>query len=252
MSEGKVALVTGATRGIGRAVLERLLSKGRRVIACARDEKALDALVAAYPGQVWAVPADLGVVGEAVRVAQAAYALAPRIDELVYAAGIVRYASIGSVIETDLRAQLEVNFVAPFLMAQELGVRMKEQGGGAMVLVASTLGERPAKDTAAYAASKAALMQAARSLALELAPLVRVNTVAPGVVDTDMVRVLRGPVSAEGKVAALNAQLAQLADLHPLGRLGTAAEISEAIAFLLDASWITGTTLRIDGGLLAG
>jgi len=252
MSGAKVALVTGASRGIGRAVVERLLSSGRRVVACARDEKSLLALAQAHPGRVWALPSDLAMPGAAARVAREAEQLAGPIDELVYAAGIVRYARIGEVTEADLRAQLEVNFIAPFMMSQDLGVRMRERGAGSIVLVASTLGLRPARDTAAYAASKAALIHATRSLALELAPSVRVNAVAPGVVDTDMVRVLRGPEPVEGKVEALAAQLSGLSALHPLARLGTPDEISSAISFLLDASWVTGTTLRIDGGLLAG
>lgn len=254
MSDRKVVLVTGATRGIGRATVDALISAGRDVIASARDEAALEELSRRHPGRVTTIPSDLSVAGEAVRLVDAALARAMRVDELVYSAGIVRYAHMGEVSESDLRLQLEVNFIAPFLMSQRLGVHMRTHGGGAIVHVASTLGLRPAPDTAAYAASKAALISATRSLALELAPAVRVNAVAPGVVDTEMIRVLRSadPGDAQARDRAINTQVQTLAALHPLGRLGTTSEVAQAILFLLDASWITGTTLRIDGGLLAG
>lgn len=254
MSNRKVALVTGATRGIGRAAVEALLSTGREVVACARDQARLDALRALYPDRVHIVRADLADAGEAVRVVDDALQMAGHLDELVCAAGIVHYAPLADVTERDLRAQLEVNFVAPFLMSQRAGLHMRERGHGSIVHVASTLGERPARDTSVYAASKAALLNTTRALAIELAPHVRVNAVAPGVVDTDMIRVPRERASSDPNAAkaALDTQLEALAAIHPLGRLGTPNEIAEAILFLLDASWITGSTLRIDGGLLAG
>ncbi len=252
MSEGKVALVTGATRGIGRASVAALIARGRRVIASGRDNNALDLLARAYPGRVQCLVADFAQPGSAERLAEQVLRLHPEVNELVYSAGIVHYASVGQVSEADLRAQLEVNFVAPFLLSQRLGVHMRSHEGGAIVHVASTLGLRPAPETAAYAASKAALIQATRSLALELAPSVRVNAVAPGVVDTDMIRAPRTPPSAGSDLSIhdLDAQLQKLRALHPLGRLGSPEDVAEAILFLLDASWITGTTLRIDGGLL--
>lgn len=254
MSDGKVALVTGATRGIGHATVEALLARGRKVIACGRDVSALADLSRAHPGRVQTVAVDLSEPGRAEWLVDEALRLAGIVNELVYSAGIVHYASIGKVSEAELRAQLEVNFIAPFLMSQRMGLHMRTRGGGAIVHVASTLGLRPARDTAAYAASKAALIQATRSLALELAPEVRVNAIAPGVVDTDMIRAPRSPVSGDAATHSsdVDTLLQSLAALHPLGRLGTPSEIAEAILFLLDASWITGSTLRIDGGLLVG
>jgi NAD(P)-dependent dehydrogenase (short-subunit alcohol dehydrogenase family) len=243
------ALVTGATRGIGRAVTERLLAHGRSVIACARDEGALARLEAAYPGRVVPVALDLEETGAVDVLVERTLDRAPAVSELVCSAGIVRYAPIGAVAEADLRAQLEVNFVAPFRLAERLGVHMRARGGGAVVLVASTLGLRAAPSTAAYAASKAALISAGRSLALELAPEVRCNVVAPGVVDTDMIRVSRTAEPATPETLA--AQMAALTALHPLGRLGRPEEVAEAVTFLLDAAWITGSVLTVDGGLTA-
>jgi NAD(P)-dependent dehydrogenase (short-subunit alcohol dehydrogenase family) len=149
-----------------------------------------------------------------------------------------------------------VNFTSPLLMAQRAGTAMAAQGSGRIVLVASTLALGPAPLTAAYAASKAALVSAARSLALELGPRgVCVNAVAPGVVDTDMVRSVRpradGAQHPEPE-RALTEQLEYLRKLHLLGRLGRPQEVAEAVLYLLCAPYVTGTVLTVDGGLLLG
>lgn len=253
----RVALVTGATRGIGRAVCDALLAAGRRVVASGRDQAQLRELARQHPEQLLTVQCDLAQPGAWSSLLARVAASAGHVDELVLAAGVVQYAGIGDVGEAALRAQHELNFIVPFLMTQEVGRQMRARGGGAIVHVASTLGLRPARGTSAYAASKAALISATRSFALELAPSVRVNAVAPGVVDTDMVRVPRGaPAGGSGGAAeggaALEAQLDALRALHPLGRLGHAHEIAQAALFLLDAPWVTGSVLTIDGGLTAG
>ena len=246
------ALVTGASRGIGAAVCEELLRAGRRVVASARDQAALRSMAERFPGRVAWVAADLAQPGEAERLARAAEEAFGPLDEAVLCAGIVRYGAVGSISETDLRAQLEVNFVAPFLLAQAVGGAMAARGRGAIVLVASTLGQRPAPLTAAYSAAKAALLSATRSFAVELAPAVRVNALAPGVVDTDMVRALREPPRpGESQQRARARQLEQLRQLHPLGRLGLPADVAAAAKYLLEAPWITGTVLTVDGGLTA-
>jgi 3-oxoacyl-[acyl-carrier protein] reductase len=252
-SAQRVALVTGATRGIGLAVCEALLAEGRRVVASGRDGAQLMALEARHPEQLLAVRCDLAQPGAWAELLERVAGLVGAVDELVLSAGLVCYTAAGEITEAELRAQHELNFVVPFLITQQLGRQMRERGGGAIVHLASTLGLRPARGTAAYAASKAALISATRSFALELAPEVRVNAVAPGVVDTQMVRVLRAP-QGDGieRAVALEAQLAQLRALHPLGRLGTPEEIAEAVLYLLDARWVTGAVLTVDGGLTAG
>src|SRR5688572_13303542 len=154
MPSQPVALVTGASRGIGRRVTETLVAQGRRVIACARDVAALQSLAARHPGAIFPLVCDLSVPGMPARCFEQAVGLAGRIDELVYAAGIVHYQRVGEIDEAALRAQHEVNYMAPFLLAQQLGINMREQGQGAMVLIASTLAAIPAPHTAAYAASK--------------------------------------------------------------------------------------------------
>lgn len=244
-----LALVTGATKGIGRAVCEALLKRGRTVVATGRDAVALAALETAHPGRVVGISADLSQPDEWRRLLDRAERHGG-LDELVLSAGIVHYAGIDTVSEADLRAQHELNFVVPFLITRRVGLAMRERGQGAVVHIASTLGMRAAPHTAAYAASKAALLSATRSFALELAPSVRVNAVAPGVVDTAMVRVPRGPVGGD-PAGAVASQLESLRRLHPLGRLGTPADVAEAVVFLLQAPWITGSVLTVDGGLTA-
>jgi 2,3-dihydro-2,3-dihydroxybenzoate dehydrogenase len=244
------ALVTGASRGIGRAVAQLLLARGRSVVACGRDVDALHALEQTYPARVLALPVDLSVPGAGVSAIDEAERRIGPLAELVLAAGVVHYAPIGKVDEAQLRAQLELNFITPFAMLQHAGGLFRAREAGAMVVVASTLASRQAPSTAAYAASKAALISAARSCALELAPHVRVNVVAPGVVDTEMVRVVRRPLlpdESEGDVIA--AQLEQLRLLHPLARLGHAQDVADAVLYLLDGRWVTGSVLTVDGGL---
>lgn len=250
MSEETVALVTGATRGIGRAVVEQLVARGRRVVACGREAAALSALERAFPGRVIGLGIDLAQPQAAAWAIDEAERMVGPLREVVYAAGIARHAPVGEVSEADLRAQLEVNFVAPFTMLQRAGSSMAARGAGSLVAIASTLALRPAPRTAAYGASKAALVSAIRSLALELAPRVRVNAVAPGVVDTEMVRTPRRALKeGERSEQLVTAQLEELRALHPLGRLGTVDDVAGAVLYLLDASWATGTVLTVDGGL---
>jgi 3-oxoacyl-[acyl-carrier protein] reductase len=119
------------------------------------------------------------------------------------------------------------------------------------VLVSSTLATHPAPDTSAYAASKAALVAAMRSFALEFAPRVRVNALLPGVVDTDMIRVPRpsGNAASPEHTRPVEHVLAELTAIHPLRRLGNVDDVAQAAQYLLDASWVTGTALTVDGGL---
>lgn len=244
-----LALVTGATRGIGRAVCERLIAAGRTVVATGRDGARLAQLSAQYGARVVTLQADLSTPNAWDELLDRVDRVGP-LTELVSNAGVVRYAPVGCVSEADLRAQLELDFVVPYLMGQRVGQAMRGRGQGAIVNVASTLGLRPAPDTSAYAASKAALIMTTQAFALELAPAVRVNAVAPGIVDTDMVRVLRAePASDDERARRLDEQLAGFAQLHPLRRLGTPDEVARAVEYLLDARWVTGTVLTVDGGV---
>jgi 3-oxoacyl-[acyl-carrier protein] reductase len=247
-------LVTGASRGIGRAIAERLLEEGRGVALVARDEALLDELAARWP-RARVVLADLRVDDAVARACDALGGL----DGLVHAAGVAPHAALEAITDAELEATWALHVRAPLRLMQQLAAHLRAAGRpGSMVHVASTLALRPAPGTLAYSASKAALVAMTRAAALELAPHgVRVNAVAPGVVDTEMVRALRlapgepEPRGAE-RARRLDEQLDSLRRLHPLGRLGTPAEVAGAVSYLLDAEWATGSVLTLDGGLTAG
>jgi NAD(P)-dependent dehydrogenase (short-subunit alcohol dehydrogenase family) len=256
-SSGRV-LLTGATRGIGRAVFEALLARGASIAAVARDDETLARLRDEAPERVHPFAIDLSDPSARRDLVSRAVSALGAIDAFVSCAGIARHRELLAVTEADLAHHLEVNFVAPFFLSRDVAAHVKARGAPAsIVLVGSTLAMRPAPLTAAYAASKGALHAAARALALELAPHgVRVNAVAPGVVDTEMVRVPRlheGEPEPAGEARAhrIDAELAALRALHPLGRLGEPGDVAGAVLHLLDAEWTTGTTLVVDGGLTA-
>jgi len=248
------ALVTGASRGIGRAVANALLAADAHVALAVRDLASVAQLTAS--AKAIALGVDLRRADQTEVLVERAVSALGGLDVLVNCAGIVHYNPLGQVSRAELMEQLEVNFVAPFLLGQRAAVHMRSAGaGGAIVNVASTLGLRAAAQTAAYAASKAALISLTESLALEFGrDRVRVNAVAPGVIDTDMVRVARpGPdSSAQATASTLEAQLAELRELHLMRRLGTPEEVAEAVLYLLRAEFVTGTVLVVDGGLLLG
>jgi NAD(P)-dependent dehydrogenase (short-subunit alcohol dehydrogenase family) len=248
-------LLTGASRGIGAAIARRLLSAGARLAVAGRESRALEALVGVGSGHA-VLSADLTSRDQAEVLADRAAAALGGLDAFVSCAGVVEYAPVGAISAASLERQMAVNFTAPFLIAQRAAEHIAEQGGGVMLLIASTLGMEPAPLTAAYAASKAALISMTRSYALELASRgVRVNAIAPGVVETDMVRVVRPPglnPTPGGAVTDIAGQLERLRQLHPLGRLGRPEDVAETAEYLLRAPFVTGTVVLVDGGLTLG
>ena len=244
-------VVTGASRGIGRAIARRLLEAGRYVALVARDEARLAQLAAVAPSRAAVIARDLV---DPAGVVEAAAAALGSLDGLVHAAGVAKHAPLDAIEEEQLALAHALHVRAPWVLTRDLARHLGDRPGS-IVHVASTLGLKGALETAVYAGSKAALIRMSQVFALELAPRgVRVNVVAPGVVDTDMVRALRLPPGArppEDVDAAVAAQLEALRTLHPIGRLGTPEDVAAATQFLLDAEWITGTVLTVDGGLSA-
>ncbi len=247
-------LVTGGGSGIGHAGAEALAAAGGSVVVAGRRRERLDAVAAAWPGRVYVLPCDLEDPAARVGLLARARDLLGGLDGFVHSAGNVVHQPPGHIDEHALRAQIELNLVAPLRLGEE-ALAVLADGGGA-VFVASTLAMRPVVTSAVYSAAKAGLLAAMASLALAGAPRrVRFNAVAPGLVDTEMVRELRlapGEPMPEGAEYArrLEAQMAALAGLHPLGRMGNPADVAAAVIHLLGAPWSTGTTLTIDGGLL--
>lgn len=243
---GKTAIVTGASRGIGLAIAARLAADGAKVCITARTEDALQEAAATLPeGQVMAVAGKADDPEHRAAVMDRVAAEWGRLDILVNNAGINPI--YGKLIEVDLAAArkiMEVNIVSTLAWSQaayhhaELGFR---QHGGSIVNLSSVTGYIPSPGIGMYGVTKAAVCHLTTTLAAELGPEVRVNAVAPAVVKTDFAKALY-----EGREQ-------DVAAAYPLKRLGTPADIAGAVAYLVspDASWVSGQTLVLDGGLLA-
>ena len=239
---GKTAVVTGASRGIGLAIAQRLVEEGVRVVVTARKPEALAAAVEQLGGAERA----LGIPGRADdtthrdEVVAAAVETFGSLDLLVNNTGINPV--YGPLMDLDLDAArkiVDVNSVAALGWVQAAHRAWLGEHGGAVVNVASVAGLRPAPGIDAYGASKAMLIRLTESLAVELGPRTRVNAVAPAVVKTRFATALY-----EGREA-------EVAAAYPLQRLGEPEDVGSAVAFLLsqEAAWITGQTLVLDGGV---
>jgi NAD(P)-dependent dehydrogenase (short-subunit alcohol dehydrogenase family) len=239
----KRAVVTGAARGIGNAAARRLLDEGVEVLAVDLDEDGMAAL-----GQAGAVTLAADVASEAGCAAIAA--AGDGADYLVNSAGIIRLRSIFETSRDDWRSIMAVNAESIFFLCQQLGPRLRE--GGAIVNLSSSSAKLAATvETAAYAASKTAILSITRSFAYALAPRgIRVNAICPGVIETPMQdRVLEDVARIRGITVE------QLADRRlaavPLARGATAEECAGAIWFLLSGAsgYMTGEAMNFSGGL---
>ncbi|HWV37422.1 MAG TPA: SDR family oxidoreductase [Vulgatibacter sp.] len=250
----KRVVVTGGGSGIGRAVALRLARAGGSVVVVGRRPDRLAAVAGLAPGRIQALPRDLGTEPGREGLLARCKELMGGLDGLVHAAGIAAHRPPGGIDEASLRSTLEVNLVAPLRLGEQ-ALEQLEPGGG-VVFVSSTLALRPIEISAAYSAAKAGMDAAMKSLALAgAAKRIRFNSVAPGLVDTEMIRELRlSPGEAEpnpeAKEERVRRQVADLAALAPLGRLGAPDEIAAAVVHLLAAPWTTGSVHVVDGGLL--
>ena len=236
-------MITGAGRGIGAVLARHAAKEGYRVAAWDLDGEAVHA-VAAEIGEA-CVPMAVDVADESsVRAAMAELSAPPSL--VVNNAGIVRFGPLLELAAADWRAALDVNLTGTFLVARVAAARMVAEGvGGAIVNIASINGLAAAPGAGAYTSSKAAVVKLSEHMALEWgAHGIRVNAVAPGLIDAGMSE----PINADPE--ARRARSGRV----PLGRLGTADDVAEAVLFLGSekAAYITGQTLAVDGGITRG
>jgi NAD(P)-dependent dehydrogenase (short-subunit alcohol dehydrogenase family) len=242
--EGKVAIVTGASSGIGRATAKLFAGNGAKVVLVGRNKIALDEVVGTLTGEAATILADVTVEGDCERTVRDTIARFGRMDILINAAGIIANGTIENTTLQQWDTMFKINVRSVFYLMHLAMPHLIETKGN-VVNVSSVNGQRAFPNVLAYCSSKAALDHLTRCAALEVASKgVRVNAVCPGVTITQLHR--RGGMDE----TTYQKFLEHSKDTHPLGRVGNAEEIAQLILFLASprANWITGVTYLIDGG----
>lgn len=244
---GRVALVTGSSKGIGRAIAERFAAEGADVVINYNSDprgarEAVDA-AQAFGGRAVAIQADLGTVAGVRALVAESIALLGRLDVLVNNAGVEKHAPFWDVTEADYDRVLNVNLKGVFFATQAFVEHLRREGrSGRVVNISSVHEELPFPNFAAYCASKGGLKMLTRNLSVELGPLgITVNSIAPGAIATPInTMLLNDPV----KLRSLTEQI-------PLGRLGRPEDVANLAVFLAsdEAQYVTGSTYVVDGGL---
>jgi NAD(P)-dependent dehydrogenase (short-subunit alcohol dehydrogenase family) len=241
---GKIALVTGSTRGLGRTIAEWLAKDGASIVVTGRETAAIEESVRAIEAlgvEAWGIPADLAKVEEAHALARAALATVPRLDLLVNNAGMSIRGNFWDVTDAEWETQVHVNYRAPFVLAQHVAKQMIEKGIRGRIVNTSTIGARHCHANAAvYDSAKGAVETMTRNMAYELGPYgISVNCVVPGAIPD---RPGANPTYDRDKRAAYIRHI-------PFGRAGRAEDIAAVVRFFCrpESEFTTGQTLLVDG-----
>ena len=237
---GKVAIVTGGSKGIGYSIAERFTNEGAKVVICSRNESELSDAASKLGCESYQLDvSDSQGIKSMVEWFSKEHG---KLDILVNNAGLIRPGKITDTTEEDWDLQLNVNLKGPYLMSSNFLPHMNK--GGSILNIASTVGLRAMKGAVAYCASKGGVVNLTKAMALDLAGKIRVNCICPAVVDTPMVdeRVQSGHISRR-----------VLEKVQPIGRMGKPAEIASMALHLCgpEAEWTTGSIITIDGGQTA-
>jgi NAD(P)-dependent dehydrogenase (short-subunit alcohol dehydrogenase family) len=247
--EGKVALVTGGAKGIGRATVEAFSAEGAAVVIADIDAGEGEALARSLPRATF-VRTDVTQMADAERAVNTAVEQHGGLDILFSNAGIVMYSLIENVTEEHYEREMGVNFKGHVWMCKYAIPAMRRRGGGAIVCTSSVQALATQTTVAIYAASKAATLAMVKAVAQDHAhENIRVNAILPGSVDTPMLRNAArdfNPDDVEGVIASWGR-------MHPIGRVITAQDVAKLVLFLCsdDASALTGASYLVDGGLMA-
>jgi len=239
--DGRVVIVTGAWRGLGRAAAERFHERGASVAVNVRDRERAEALAVELGERALAVPGDVAAAGVAEAIVARTLERFGRVDVVVNNAALARSTRFPDLTAEEWRAALEVNMTAPFLLTKAALPAMQAQHYGRIINISSSAGRTVSTlGGAHYTASKAGLLGFTRAAAKELGKFgITVNAVCPGMIDTELTRENASPELLE-----------RLAASYPVPRLGTAIEVADLICFAASeaAGYITGASLDINGG----
>jgi len=243
---GKVAIVTGASRGIGAAIAERLATEGATIaVNYAKSAKQAESVVETIisrGGKAKTFQADLGDPAQTRSLVNTVFDAFGRIDILVNNAGSFAFAPMGAIDEAQIHSQIGVNLIGPTIATQE-ALKHFPKEGGRVIIVSSSASTHPLPGLSVYSATKSGLNALARAWAAELGPKgITVNAVSPGPVDTEMFR------SAGIDENAKNHMISRT----PLGRIGVPSDIADVVAFLAspDGRWVTGQVIEATGGFV--
>jgi NAD(P)-dependent dehydrogenase (short-subunit alcohol dehydrogenase family) len=242
--EKKIAIVTGGSAGIGKAIAAAFVREGANVVIAGRDSRKLEQAAAEIGSHCLPVTADVSKANDVQKLAAAALATFKRIDILVNNAGILLPGTAESLSEEDFDQTFAVNVRGLWLLSRAVLPQMRAGGGGSIVNIGSVLSALGARNRVAYAASKGAVLAMTRAMALDhAAENIRVNCICPGIVETEMVARFNMDESARQQRVAM----------HPAGRFGQPEDVAGLAVFLAsdESTWITGTAQTVDGGYSA-